>query len=98
MTDDELNKKLAEAMNIKPEKVRTQSASLLPEVSFFNPVNYKDPAIFAENVKWLARKNLHLQPGAWEGLFEIVGTDWVVEDEDPCKAVALARIEASQHE
>jgi len=103
MTDDGLNKKLAEVMGRDDCELErfSEDVTYIDKDGWRRVFTYKDPAIFAENVKWL------LDNGA------IIGTDsddkYFVDhstfsgqretfDKDIYKAVALARIEVSKHE
>ena len=110
MDDETINRKLAAIIyggQIVEDNGRLKALVQLGGRLVKKPIDtpdYKDPAIFAENVLFLwdqpeifdsQEKDKYLW---WYYDAELDDVIWEVEDRHPCKAVALARIKAGEKE
>jgi hypothetical protein len=92
LNDKEINQKLAEAMGHEHQIAFRPKG---PSVAVYHSkdldgthkqIDYKDPAIFAENVKWLAHHVVAMK------------LRLLLLNESPERAVALARIKVMENE
>ena len=110
MTDDDINKELAEVMGYEifycdDNPVVDMAGTVLAKDhknERMRVIDYTDPAIFAECVKWLGDKHsisiFRDEEFGWFVTIKRIGIepDFSVRDPDIYKAVAMARIKGAE--